>query len=131
MAVRALLRRMTPLDKGIVLFLLLGAAASFVYLEGGAKGERVVVERGGRILFTAPLGENRTVPLPGPLGETVLSIHDGRACIEAASCPNKVCMGMGKIARHGELIACVPNELLVRIEGTAGNEAKDYDLLSR
>ena len=130
MAVRALLRRMTLLDKTIVLVLLLGAAASFVSLGGDAQGERVVVEREGRVLFTAPLGENRTVSLSGPLGETVLSVHDGRAGIEAASCPNKVCMGMGKIDRAGELVACVPNELLIRIEGTSGAEEKGYDLLS-
>lgn len=127
---RALLSRMTRLDKAIVLVLLAGAVASFVSLGGGARGERVVVEREGRVLYTAPLGEDRTVSLPGPLGETVLSVHDGRAGVETASCPNKVCMGMGKIDRPGELVACVPNELLIRIEGTAGSEERDYDLLS-
>jgi hypothetical protein len=39
-------------------------------------------------------------------------------------------MGMGEIARHGELLACVPNHLLVRIEGGEERDG-DYDLLSR
>lgn len=128
MAVRALLRRMTLLDKAIVLILLVGAAASFFCLGGGAQGERVVVERGGRILFTAPLGEDRTVSLPGSLGETVLSVHDGRASIVSSPCPLKICMGMGEVSRAGELLACVPNELLVRIEG--GQEERSHDLIS-
>ena len=129
MAVRALLKRMTLLDRAIVLILLAGAAASFLYLGGGAQGERVVVERGGRILFTAPLGEDRTVSLPGSLGETVLSVHDGRASIVSSPCPLKICMGMGEVSRAGELLACVPNELLVRIEGVQ-EEERSHDLIS-
>jgi hypothetical protein len=128
MAERALPRRMTLLDNPTVLTPLVGGAASFFGLGGGAQGERVVVERGGRILFTAPLDEDRTVSLPGSLGETVLSVHDGRACIVSSPCPLKICMGMGEVSRAGELLACVPNELLVRIEG--GQEERSHDLIS-
>jgi hypothetical protein len=57
-----------------------------------------------------------------------LSIHDGRACILSSPCPLKICMGMGKVSRAGELLACVPNELLVRIEGI--QEERSHDLIS-
>jgi hypothetical protein len=120
---------MTLLDKGIVLTLLLGAAASFFWLGAGARGERVVVERDGRIIFTAPLSGDRTVSLPGPLGETVLSVHDGRACIVSSPCPLKVCLGMGEVSRAGEMLACVPNGMLVRIEGSPP-EDRSHDLIS-
>ena len=80
-------------------------------------------------------GEGRqrqvAVAIPGPHGETVVAIRDGRACVVSASCPNKVCMGMGAAARQGELIACVPNALLLRVEGGADAGTRDYDLLSR
>jgi len=131
MAVAALWRRMTPLDRVVVLVLFGGAAAAFLLLGQKARGERVVVEQGGRVVFTAPLRGERTAVIPGPLGDTVVAIGDGHACIVAASCPNKVCMGMGEAARQGEMIACVPNGLLLRIEGAPGAGAKDYDLLSR
>lgn len=130
MAVKALLRRLTPLDKGIVLVLLLATVALFLVVGRGAPGARVVVERNGRILFSAPLAEDRTVSLAGPLGETILAIHDGRACIVSSPCPRKICMGMGEVSRGGELLACVPNELLVRIDGPL-REERNYDLLSR
>ncbi len=131
MAIRAVWRRLTLLDRLIVLALLLVAVAFFVRFGQRPRGERVVVEQGGRVVFTAPLGADRTVSLPGPLGETVVVIRGGRVCIAAASCPNKVCMGMGEVARQGELLACVPNALLVRIEGGGDPGKKDYDLLSR
>lgn len=131
MAIGAIWRRLTPLDRLVVVTLLLGVGAAFVLVGQRPRGERVVVEQGGRVVFTAPLGADRSVSLPGPLGETVVAIRGGRACIAAASCPNKVCMGMGEAARRGELIVCVPNDLLVRIEGGADDREKDYDLLSR
>jgi len=130
-AIGAVWRRMTPLDRLVVLGLLLAAGAAFILLGQRPQGGRVVVEQDGRVIFTAPLSENRTVALPGPYGETVLAISHGRVCIAAASCPNKVCMGMGEVSRRGEMIACVPNGILLHIEGDAGGEAKDYDLLSR
>jgi len=131
LALKAIWRRLTPLDRVVVLILLLGVVASFFLIDQRPQGARLVVEQGGRVVFTAPLRDDRTVVLPGPHGETVVTIRHGRACVAAASCPNKVCMGMGEVSRRGELIACVPNALLLHIEGDAGDEAKDYDLLSR
>ena len=131
MALKAIWRRLTPLDRLVVLILLLGVGAAFILVGQRPRGAQVVVEQAGRVVFTAPLRDDRTVALSGPHGETVVAIRHGRACIAAASCPNKVCMGMGEVSRRGELIACVPNSLVLHIEGDAGDEAKDYDLLSR
>jgi len=126
---KALLVRMTGLDRLIVTTLLLTVLASFFLLGARPPGERVLVERDGRLLFSAPLGENRVVDLAGPLGATRLEIRDGRARILASPCPTKACIGMGAIARRGELLACVPNDLLVRIDGEGKGPA--HDLLSR
>lgn len=131
MALKAIWRRLTPLDRLVVLLLLLAAGASFAFFGQRPKGRQVIVEQGGRVVFTAPLRTDRTVALAGPHGETVVAIRHGHACIAAASCPNKVCMGMGEVSRQGELIACVPNGLLLRVEGDSGDEVRDYDLLSR
>lgn len=131
MALGALLRRMTLLDRVIVLALLLGAGLLFLHAAGSPRGSRVVAERDGRIIFSAPLAVNRTVSLKGPLGPTVLAIEQDQAFIVSSPCPRKLCIRMGKISRAGEILACVPNHLLVRIIGTAKPAAKSYDLLSR
>ncbi len=130
MAVAAVWRRMTLLDRGIVIALALATAASFFWLGQAPRGAEVVVEREGVVIFRAPLAADRTVTLEGPLGETVLSIRDRQACILSSPCPHKVCMGMGHIAQQGELLACVPNRLLVRVAGVAKQE-RSYDLISR
>ncbi|HBE87040.1 MAG TPA: hypothetical protein DDW53_19330, partial [Lachnoclostridium sp.] len=39
------------------------------------------------------------------------------ASITEASCPDKVCVRTGKIHRSGELIVCLPNRVVITIEG--------------
>jgi hypothetical protein len=128
--IKALWRRMTALDRLIVAVLLVLTAASFSLLGQRPAGAWVVVERDGRLLFRAPLDEDRSVYLPGPLGESRLQILDGRARILDSPCPHKVCLGMGGVFRQGQLIACVPNRLIVHIEGEKEQGSPDYDLLS-
>jgi hypothetical protein len=123
-------RSMTVLDRVLVALLLIGAVSLFFLIGKGPKGEHVVVEQQGRIVFTAPLSEDRTVSLAGPLGETVLTIRAGRARIISSPCTNKICMGMGEATHGGDLLACVPNDLLVRIDGATLRDP-GYDLLSR
>lgn len=130
MALKDLLARTTLLDRIIVLALFAGTLAGAVRAGSAPAGERLVVERDGKILFAAPLGEERTFALKGTLGETVVALQGGKARILASPCPHKVCLGMGPIGRDGEIVACVPNGIVLRVEGGKPPE-KDYDLLSR
>ena len=132
MALRALLGRTTPLDRLIVLGLLAAAVATLGWLGGRPAGARVVAEENGQVIFAAPLAQARTVALAGPLGKTILRIRGGRARIVASPCPRKICIGMGAISRQGQMIACVPNHILVRILGKrGGKEQRNYDFISR
>ncbi len=130
MALKSVLRRMTLLDRAIVMVLGMFAGSLLLGINSRAPGENILVEREGKIIFTAPLKEEREIRLKGIRGEAVLIVREGGAEMIEAPCPRKVCMGMGRIDQDGEIIACVPNGLLVRIEG--GNEPeKTYDVLSR
>jgi hypothetical protein len=133
MALKGAWRRTRPLDRLLVALLLILCGVLLVWLRPGPPGSRVVVEREGKVIFTAPLDEERTVELAGRLGSTRLAIRHGSVCILDSPCPRKICIGMGSITRTGELLACVPNGLLVRIDGGPGaqNSKPAYDLLSR
>lgn len=122
---------MRPGDRWLVGALFLLALGLLFLLGPEQRGRRLVVERDGQVIFVAPLDQPRQVRLKGPLGETELEIREGKACILSSPCSHKVCIGMGRIAAAGELLACVPNHLLVRIEGEPPEENDDYDLLSR
>ena len=61
------------------------------------------------------LNRDGTFSLNG--GSNVLVVENGEAWVSEANCPDKVCMGMGKISRNGEFIACLPNRLIIVVEG--------------
>ena len=101
-----------------LLIALLLAAALVLYLSLGRAeetGERVVVFIDGERAASYPLSRNGEYSLND--GSNRLVIEDGRAWIAEADCPDQICVLLGKIDRSGELIVCLPNRLIVTIEG--------------
>ncbi|MDH3999076.1 MAG: NusG domain II-containing protein [Desulfuromonadales bacterium] len=127
---KKLWRDMSRGDCSVILVLFLIALIGLFWQANAPTGARLIVGDGDQVSFTAELHQEQTVDLEGPLGVTRLNISDGAARILASPCPRKICISMGSVQRSGELLACVPNRILVRIEGVA-EEGVDYDLLSR
>lgn len=92
-------------------------------------GSRLLVGNGQEILYRAELPIIETVALEGPLGTTRLMVDAAGARIIEAPCPLKICMTMGPAHRVGDLIACLPNRILVEVRGP--RDEGRYDLLSR
>ncbi len=115
----------------LVVLLLLGASlAGLVWIATAPEGTRVVVTSGEQVLFTAPINQPHNLSFDGPLGPTRLVIDDQGVRITDSPCPRKTCISMGPARHTGDLLACVPNRILVRIDSPADPEAP-YDLLSR
>ena len=47
-----------------------------------------------------------------------VEIKDGRVRMIEASCPNHLCIRQGWISLEGQSIVCLPNKVVVRIEGS-------------
>lgn len=75
--------------------------------------------------FEIPLKDTSLV-IPGPLGETEVRIEDKKVWVTKASCPNKLCMRQGKISRPGEAIICLPNRIVISIQGKSKLDAITY-----
>jgi len=127
MALNSLWARITKIDRLLMLLLIMLAVASLWLSLGRAVGRSVLIYEGETLAFTAPLSQDRHIELQGPLGVTQVEISAGKLRIISSPCQRKICIGMGEIHRSGDLLACVPNRVVVRIEGEEG----DYDLLSR
>lgn len=125
------LQRLTPFDRKLLIVVAVIVAISFLVPLYQTAGTRVVVSSGGRVVFVAPLDKNQRVEINGPLGVTVLQIDNGAARIISSPCSQKICIRMGKAQHTGDLIACVPNRIVVRIEGRNNGEDPGYDLISR
>lgn len=74
-----------------------------VYLDGVEQGRY-------------PLSEDTTVEIRQGVGWNILQIHDGKADITEASCPDKVCVNHRPVNGQGESLVCLPNKIVVEIE---------------
>jgi hypothetical protein len=78
---------------------------------------RVLIQ-GSRQVWTFPLEAEETISVPGPIGNTIIRIHDNQAWVEASPCNNQICVAGGHIHQPGVWIACLPNNVFLRIEGS-------------
>ena len=113
----------------IIVAVLLAAALALFFLMRSRQdrdtgdGARAVVTVDGQEIGRYPLSKSGTFPLNG--GSNILVVENGEAWVSDADCPDKVCMGMGRISRNGEFIACLPNRLLIVVEGAAEQSPVD------
>lgn len=121
---------MTFADWLLVLSILVFALAGIARVVAEPDGSQVVVTSAGETCFVADLDQHQAVALDGPLGKTYLQLDEDGARVTASPCPRKLCVSMGSARQRGDLLACVPNQILVRIEDHRPDEAP-YDLLSR
>ena len=129
MAVKGLWQATRPFDRVILLGLF---ALALLGVWGGVSrtpGAEVVVEQDGVVRYVAPLDRPARAEIPGPYGDTIIEVRDGAAAVVAATCPERRCMAMGRIRHQGDVVACLPNRVVLRITG--GDRKQSYDLLSR
>ena len=121
---------MTKADWLLVLSFLGLSLGGMVWLVNAPPGTRVVATSGDQTCFVGRLDQAHSVDIEGPLGHTRLVIDDQGAHITRSPCPRKLCMTMGPARHGGDLMACIPNRIVVRIDASADQEGP-YDLLSR
>lgn len=64
------------------------------------------------------LDTNGEYTFSGKDGQTVtLCIANHTAYVHTANCPDKVCVTTGAVSRNGEVIACVPAGIVIRVLG--------------
>lgn len=114
----------------ISILLAAGLAAIMILLISKPVGTTVSVRVDGKEIASFSLSENRELFIPGKGGSNHLIIKGGYAYIDDASCPDGLCIGMGKINRAGQSIICLPNKVVVSIETRGHDEKKTIDFIT-
>ena len=93
-----------------------------------AVGNTAVVYVDGEEYGRYPLSQDTDIIIPGKCGfNNELVIKNGEADIIDALCPDKICVHERKISRTGETLVCLPNRVVVEIEG----ERDEIDAVAR
>ena len=102
---------------------LLLVAGIRIWQKNNTGGEAsAVVTIDGRRYGAYPLSKDITERIDFPDGTyNILVISEGYADVTEASCPDQICVHHNRIKYTGESIVCLPNKLIVEIEGGEDN----------
>jgi len=79
--------------------------------------KKIIIENNSGIIDEVLLSSNYdSIIVDGNCGKTSIQIKDGFVFVKKSSCKNKLCELHGKISHPGNMIACAPNKLIVRVE---------------
>lgn len=106
-------------DLFIVCLVLLAAIVFFLLGLRGESAAHVAVSVGSAQVEKLPLSKDGAYPIGGHL---TVRVTGGRVHIEDADCPDRYCMRMGTIGSPGQMLVCLPNQIVVRIVGTGETE---------
>lgn len=115
---------LTRADK--ILALVVGLSLIGLVLYGrytAEAGGLLIVELAGAAPATHVLSNYGVLPVVGPLGVSEIEIGPKGARVISAPCVHKICMRQGWMQRAGDVTACVPNGLVLRIAGASPIDA--------
>lgn len=64
------------------------------------------------------VNEPYDIEIKTEFGVNVVHVEPGAISVTSASCPDKVCVKQGKMTGGGVPIVCMPNRLVINIEGS-------------
>ena len=104
----------------ISLIVLFSIAAILWNWSGDSKSSKqagmVAVHQGGKVLEKVGLEKDKIIVLPN--GEMKIEVKESKVRVAWSDCPKQLCVKTGWIKTTGEVIACVPNKILIEIEAT-------------
>ena len=122
--------------KDIILAAAVMAAAVVLLLVSQARGGKNGEESGGVLEITVdgevygvyPLNQEQEINVISSYGKNTVLIEQNTAHVAEADCPDRICEGMQKISREGEVICCLPHRLFLTVRGgeNAGYDAVAY-----
>ena len=109
----------------LLLVAVVGGLALWLF---GKTGDVVEVTVDGAPYATFSLAEDRVEEIrtgTDGAGLNLLVIQGGKASVQEASCPDGICSAHRPISKVGESIVCLPNRVVIAVQGEATEDAPD------
>lgn len=92
------------------------------FVRGNNSGAKVIVSVDGDVYGTYSLKEDQSIEI----GNTNrIRIKNGTVMMEKADCPDQICVKHRPVSRVGDSIICLPNKVVISIEGKKQSEGLD------
>ncbi|WP_269477159.1 NusG domain II-containing protein [Hominibacterium faecale] len=110
-----------------LLLIVFGLGCSYALTTGEETGQMVRISVNGDEYANYSLSENRTITIDQNDHINKITIKDGAVSMTFSDCKGQDCVHQGKIAKTSQSIVCLPNKIVIEIEG----DNQEYDAISR
>ena len=104
-------------DAAVLALLCAAVIALAVPRAAGGRPARAEIDVAGRVVATLDLARDGVSEVRGPLGVTRVEVRGGRVRVLSSPCPRQACRHGGWIGAAGEMLVCLPNEVVIRLPG--------------
>lgn len=119
---------MKKFDKVLIVGVLVIAFALIGYMQikskmaaKNSKSLKAEISVKGKVYKEVVLSkEKQDFTIETELGKNVIKIHDSGIEVTDSNCRDHICEKTGFISKPGEVIVCLPNKVIIKIEGEAG-----------
>jgi len=110
----------------IIIVLLVAAVSVFLLLSAAPDSNQnlyavitVSGEEAGRIELS---GDMEPVEIKLEDIDVVITAQNGKIAFTYSDCPDQTCVHTGWLDSAGDIAVCIPNEVIVKIEGESGSD---------
>ena len=107
----------------LVVLVVIGLLSTVYIAASKSGGDTVIIEQNGKLYGKYSLYQDAEVDVIATdsiRSDVHVSICGGTAKVTKSGCKNQVCVRHSEISSTGESIICLPNKVVVRIEGKGG-----------
>ncbi len=98
----------------------------FQTLWSNTPASQLQIRQADQLIGSYDLNQTRELHIHGPLGDSLISIDQGKVRFKQSPCTNQYCVHQGWLERAGQVAICLPNQISLQLIG----EKKPYDSLN-
>jgi hypothetical protein len=87
---------------------------------------KLKIRQGNQIIGIYDLNQTRELHIHGAIGDSLISIEQGKVRFKQSPCPNQYCVHQGWLSLAGQVAICLPNQISLQLMGAKNT----YDSLN-
>lgn len=110
----------------IITLSVIGIIFLFQTLWTNMPASQLQIRQGDAIIGTYDVNQDRELHLHGPIGDSLISIKQGKVRFKQAPCTSQYCVHQGWLSKAGQVAICLPNQISLQLIG----KEQPYDSLN-
>ena len=129
------MKRLNKYDKFLMIFILITSVVLYgsmeFFVRASTSGQKIaVVSYKNEEVLRIDMSTDATYSVEGTLGEVFIEVVDGKIRVEKETSPYHLCSIQGWVEYANVPIVCLPNHIVILIEGTNNRPNNEDTVIS-